>query len=220
MTEDKLKATLRGNMPEPSGHFDEKISLKLAHLRADGKPRARVRAGLAVAVALVMVLGLTTALAAFSGDVNQMLYRIWPRAAMALRPVNLTSDSQGIRMNVVSASLSGPESIVMLTMQDLEGDRIDETMDLFDTANLQLPYDGSGTCVQTGYDLCGLYEIRHGRKAGWRRQGDLQREPLPDPQKKAGCGPDAAGRRKDCGSGVDAGSAHPRMGRDACGRRP
>ena len=152
MTEDKLKATLRENMPEPSGHFDEKISLKLAHLRADGKPRVRVRAGLAVAVALVMVLGLTTALAAFSGDVNQMLYRIWPRAAMALRPVNLTSDSQGIRMNVVSASLSGPESIVMLTMQDLEGGRIDETMDLFDTANLQLPYDGSGTCVQTGYD--------------------------------------------------------------------
>jgi hypothetical protein len=37
-------------------------------------------------------------------------------------------------------------------MQDLEGDRVDETMDLFDSAILQLPYDGSGTCMQTGYD--------------------------------------------------------------------
>ena len=105
-----------------------------------------------VAFALVVVLGMSTALAALNDDVNQLLYRIWPQAAMALRPVNLISESQGIRMEVVSASLNGTESLVTLTMQDLEGDRMDETTDLFDSAILQLPYDGSGTCIQTGYD--------------------------------------------------------------------
>ena len=44
-------------------------------------------------------------------------------------------------MEVVSATLNGSETLVTLTMQDLEGDRIDETMDLFDSAILQLPYD-------------------------------------------------------------------------------
>ena len=152
MNEENLRNAMRENMPEPSEGFDAKIDWQLARLRAGEKLKTRIRVGLAVAVALVLALGMTTALAAFNDDVNQMLYRIWPRAAMALRPVNLVSESQGIRMEVVSASLSGPESMVTLTMQDLEGDRIDETMDLFDTAILQLPYDGSGTCVQTGYD--------------------------------------------------------------------
>ena len=152
MTEEKLRNAICENMAEPSEGFDEKINRQLARLRAEEKPKARIRTGLAVALALVLVLGMTTALAALNDDVNQMLYQIWPKAAMALRPVNLVSESQGIRMKVISASLSGPESMITLTMQDLEGDRIDETMDLFDTANLQLPYDGSGTCVQTGYD--------------------------------------------------------------------
>ena len=109
-------------------------------------------ASIIAAFALLLMLGMGTAMAAFNDDVNQLLYQIWPQAAMALRPVNLVSESQGIRMEVVSASLSGTESLVTLAMRDLDGDRIDETTDLFDSAILQLPYDGAGTCIQTGYD--------------------------------------------------------------------
>ena len=152
MTEHKLRSVMQHNVTEPSEEFDERIALQLRNLTRKEKPRMKRTANIIIAFALVLVLGMGTALAAVNDDANQLLYQLWPQAAMALRPVNLISESQGIRMEVVSALLSGTESLVTLTMKDLEGDRIDETTDLFDSAILQLPYDGSGTCIQTGYD--------------------------------------------------------------------
>lgn len=37
-------------------------------------------------------------------------------------------------------------------MQDLTGDRIDETMDLFDSYQINRPFDSSGACRLAGYD--------------------------------------------------------------------
>jgi len=154
MLEEKVKEAMRKNAVEPDGGFDQRIDLAIRHLtgKKAGKRIAYVRWTAVFAAALVLTLGMSTGLAALNEDANQLLYQIWPRAALALRPVNLSCESQGIRMEVVSASLAGSQSLITLTVQDLEGDRVDETMDLFDSAQLQLPYDGAGTCVQTGYD--------------------------------------------------------------------
>ena len=152
MPEQKLKNFLHQNMPEPPKDFDERVHLHLSRLVTQEEPKMKRVPGFIIAFALILVIGMTTALAAFNEDVNQLLYKIWPQAAQALKPVNLSCESQGIRMEVVSATLNGSETLVTMTMQDLEGDRVDETMDLFDSAILQLPYDGSGTCMQTGYD--------------------------------------------------------------------
>ncbi len=152
MPEQLLKNTLQKNLPEPPEEFDGRISRQLTRLVTEEEPKMKKIPHFILAFALILAIGMTTALAAFNEDANDLLYRIWPQAAQTLKPVSLTCESQGIRMEVVSASLDGAESLVTLTMQDLEGDRIDETMDLFDSAILQLPYDGSGTCVQTGYD--------------------------------------------------------------------
>ena len=152
MSEQKLKNYMCQNMSEPPAGFDNRVHLSLSRLVAKEEPRTNKAAGFIIVFAMILTFGIATALAAYNEDVNQLLYRIWPRAAQALKPVNLTCDSQGIRMEVVSASLNGSETLVTLTMRDLTGDRLDETMDLFDSAILQLPYDGSGTCMQTGYD--------------------------------------------------------------------
>ena len=152
MTEQKLRALMQRNAVEPSKEFDERIALQLKELTGKEEPKVKRTGSIIAAFALVLALGMSTALAAFNDDVNQLLYQIWPQAAMALRPVNLVSENQGIRMKVVSAVLNGSEALVTLTMQDLENNRIDETTELFDSAILQLPYDGAGTCVQTGYD--------------------------------------------------------------------
>ncbi len=152
MPEQKLKNFLYQNMPEPPKDFDERVHLHLSRLVTKEEPKMKRASGFIIAFALILVIGMATALAAFNEETNQLLYRIWPQAAQALKPVHLACESQGIRMEVVSATLDGSESLVTLTMQDLEGDRVDETMDLFDSAILQLPYDGSGTCMQTGYD--------------------------------------------------------------------
>ncbi len=152
MSEQKLKNFLHQNMPEPPKDFDERVHLIAARLVTKEEPKMKKASGFMIILALVLTLGMAAALAAYNDDVNQLLYQIWPQAAQALKPVNLSCESQGIRMEVVSAALNGSETLVTLTMQDLEGDRVDETMDLFDSAVLQLPYDGSGTCMQTGYD--------------------------------------------------------------------
>ena len=152
MPEQKLKNFLYQNTSEPPKDYDERVRLHLARLVTKEEPKLKRISGFIVAFALMLALGMATALAAYNEDVNQLLYRIWPQAAQALKPVNLSCESQGIRMEVVSAVLNGSDSLVTLIMQDLEGNRVDETMDLFDSAILQLPYDGSGTCVQTGFD--------------------------------------------------------------------
>lgn len=114
--------------------------------------RSAVRV-LALAAALMLVMmGAFTALAAVSEPVNDLLYRIWPYAAQELKPVQLSCEDQGIRMEVHSAAVAGNETLVTLSIQDVTGNRLDRTIDLFDSANLLLPYDGSGTCVLTGWD--------------------------------------------------------------------
>ena len=118
MTEQKLRAMMQRSAEEPSEGFDERIAFQLMNLTRKEEPRMKRSASIIVVFALVLALGMSTALAAFNDDANQLLYQFWPQAAMALRPVNLISESQGIRMEVVSATLNGTESLVMLTMQE------------------------------------------------------------------------------------------------------
>lgn len=106
-----------------------------------------------VLTAALLLMCLTiTALACTSPDVNEWLHSRWPWFTQALKPVNLCCEDNGIRMEVVSASLEGREAFVYISMQDLTGHRIDATTDLFDSAHLILPYDGSGTCQLVSFD--------------------------------------------------------------------
>ena len=50
-----------------------------------------------------------------------------PEIAEELRPVNLECTKQGIRVEIVSALVKDHSSWILWTMQDLEGDRINET---------------------------------------------------------------------------------------------
>lgn len=105
-----------------------------------------------LSAAAVLMCAAFTGLAYASPDVNAWLYRYWPWFSQALKPVNLSCEDNGIRMEVLSASLEGNEAYVYLSMQDLTGSRIDATTDLFDSANLLLPYDGSGSCSLVSFD--------------------------------------------------------------------
>lgn len=119
------------------------------------KPAVRrrgIRIVALVAAMMLVMMGAFTALATVSEPVNDLLYGLWPYAAQSLKPVQLSCEDQGIRMEVHSAAIAGNETLVALSVQDLTGNRLDGTIDLFDSANLLLPYDGSGTCVLTGWD--------------------------------------------------------------------
>lgn len=104
------------------------------------------------AAVLLMLSGAISALAYASPDANQLLYQLWPWAAQALKPVHLVSEDNGIRMELISAAVDKNRALAYVSMQDMTENRIDESTDLFDSAQWQLPYDGAGHCEFISYD--------------------------------------------------------------------
>ena len=117
-------------------------------------PRHSHRRIAAVLTAAALCVAATVpALAAVDVEpVYQMLYSIAPAAAQKLKPVQVICEDNGIRMEVVSALADGNSAQIEITLQDLTGDRIDETTDLLDSYSIHRPFDSSATCTLTGYD--------------------------------------------------------------------
>ena len=82
----------------------------------------------------------------------QLLYRVSPAIAQKLKPVRASCEDQGIEFEVVSAYVAGNEAEIFVSAQDLEGDRMDETTDLFDSYRIHTPFDCSSSCKKVGYD--------------------------------------------------------------------
>ena len=109
---------------------------------------------LAVAAAITLVcFGSIPALAA--ADVEpayDLLYSISPALAQKFKPVNLSCVDQGIQMEVDSAYIHGNTAEAIICIKDLTGDRIDETVDLFDSYNIRNIKDSSATCNLLDYN--------------------------------------------------------------------
>lgn len=109
---------------------------------------------LAVAAAIALVcFGSVPALAA--ADVEpayNLLYSISPALAQKLKPVNLSCVDQGIQVEVDSAYIHGDTAEAIICIKDLTGDRIDETVDLFDSYNIRNMKDSSATCNLLDYN--------------------------------------------------------------------
>lgn len=105
----------------------------------------------AAAVLLCFTLSIS-ALAATVDPVYQMIFNIFPAAAQALKPVNLSCEDQGIRMEVISAAIYENEAVIVLSLQDLTDNRIDETTDLFDSYRINRPFDSEASCSFVSFD--------------------------------------------------------------------
>lgn len=82
----------------------------------------------------------------------QAMYFISPEIAQKLKPVRMSCVDQGIKMEVEAAYIFENEANIIVSMQDLEGDRVDATMDLYDSYNINRPFDSSGFCSRLDYD--------------------------------------------------------------------
>ena len=67
-------------------------------------------------------------------------------------PVQRACVSNGIRMEVAACFVHDDTAELYVTLQDLEGDRVDETTDLFDSYTIRQPYDTAATCSLVHYD--------------------------------------------------------------------
>lgn len=108
---------------------------------------------LALIAAIILCITISVpVLAANVPAVEQLLYAISPATAQFFKPVKRSCEDNGIKMEVVSAYIHGDTAEVYITMQDLTGQRIDETTDLFDSYSIHTPFDCAGHCQAAGYD--------------------------------------------------------------------
>ncbi len=81
-----------------------------------------------------------------------ILYTVSPRTAQYFKPVQMSCEDEGIRMEVVATYIHENTAEIYISMQDLEGGRIDETTDLFDSCSINTPYNSIGHCEKVSYD--------------------------------------------------------------------
>ena len=94
----------------------------------------------------------TPALAASVPEAYYVLYMISPATAQFFRPVQKSVVDQGIEVGVESAYIHGSTAEAMITVRDLEGDRLDDSLDLYDSYDIRIGFDCTGHCEQMGYD--------------------------------------------------------------------
>ena len=147
-----LKTALQGSLREPPEGFDARSEQKLVTLLSREEHKVKKLPGLVIAIVLILVISMATALAAFNEDINRLLYQWWPEAARALRPVNLSTEEAGIRLEVLSASVSNNNMLVTFSLTDLTGDRINENTQCDGNLNGDVCLSSSGETELLSYD--------------------------------------------------------------------
>ena len=200
------------SMNERIAPDDALVADTLARMKDAPRPRrARRTARIVIAVAAALAC-VTTALAANQEAVLRVLYQLAPGVAAYMQPVNLVSEEQGIRMEVVSADVDGSEAGVYLTLTDLEGGRFGDTApDLFDSWSLEYPHlsvrAARARLLGAGLRRSDPHRNLLPQDHRPRRRHPVRRVPLFVPQ---------AARRQ---GGADGRTGHSRSLRRAAGRR-
>ncbi len=137
---------------EAVGMIDEELIAEARTPNKIYKFSAKKIVAVTIAAVLCLTLAINAAAMAYGTSVDEMLYAFFPSAVQAFTPVRLSCEYDGIRMEVISAEIDGDEAKVYISMQDLEGDRIDRSVDIFDSGNIRTPHDVSGSCQKLGFD--------------------------------------------------------------------
>lgn len=115
----------------------------------------RFKKTILIVAAVILMLTLSIpALAAASNiePVYNVLYAISPEMAQLLKPIRISSESNGIVMEVVSADIHDSEALICVSMKDIKSNRIDETTDLFDSYRINMDFDSSAYCQRIDFD--------------------------------------------------------------------
>lgn len=133
------------------GLIDDEFIAEARETKAK-KFKAKKVLALVAALIILFVLGVTTIAKEFNYNLDQVLYDTFSYVAEKLKPVNLSCEDNGIKMEVISAKREGKRAYIYISMQDLEKNRIDETIDLYDSVFIRLPSGYSGSCTKIGFD--------------------------------------------------------------------
>ena len=125
-------------------------------LAADRKSvpkRNRLKMWYVIAACLCLLFCLAVpAMAASLPAFYDMLYAVSPATAQFFKPVQLSCEDNGIRMEVSAVYIHENTAEIYISMQDLEGTKFDETIDLFDSYRINTPFDCTSHCILSDYD--------------------------------------------------------------------
>ncbi|MBR1554186.1 MAG: DUF4179 domain-containing protein [Oscillospiraceae bacterium] len=120
--------------------------------------RKKSHIGRKIAVSLACVVlsaGSLSVMTHASENFRDMLWQISPRAGAIFSPVMKSCIDNGIEMTIEGVYINGDDAEFYITFQDLEENRVDETLDLFDSYTIIRPFafDGSAYgCAKEGFD--------------------------------------------------------------------
>lgn len=120
-----------------------------------GNPKIKYLVRIAACIAIVMVMSISTlSIATVAGNITayNILHSIYPDVAEKLIPVNISCEDNGILMNVEAVNIDGPKADIYISMQDMMGNRIDDSTDLFDSEVIHTSFDTMGTSERVDYD--------------------------------------------------------------------
>ena len=139
-----------------SPEMEEKEHRKSWNNRAQNKHSHNRRWGRGIAVAAAFLIAINVSLPVLAGtfpNIYELMYLVSPAVAQFYRPVQMADEYDGIRMEVVAAYIHEETAEIYITFQDLEGDRLDETTDLYDSYSIHTPSSSAiGSCQKVGYD--------------------------------------------------------------------
>ena len=140
---------------EESAKRHKKWNDKVQENKIQGKPNHNRRWSRGIAWAAGFLLVINVSLPVLAGTfptVYELMYLVSPAVAQFYQPVQLSDEYDGIRMEVVAAYIHEETAEIYITLQDLEGDRLDETTDLYDSYSIHMPYSAIWNCRKVGYD--------------------------------------------------------------------
>ena len=101
----------------PSDDLQDQVFAKIAHKRV-----ARFRPLSAVAAVLAVFMLATPVMA--SEPVQDLMYQVSPEMAARFTPIRESDTDNGIKMEVVSASVHGATAEICISFEDMEGNRL------------------------------------------------------------------------------------------------
>ncbi len=112
----------------------------------------RTVVAVAAALTLTFAASLSAMAAADVDEAYRLMYALSPSVAQMLKPVCMSCEDNGVRMEVISADLNADEAYIYISMEDLIGDRIDSTIDLYDSYQINRNFDCAAGCELVNYD--------------------------------------------------------------------
>lgn len=123
----------------------------ISNIKKGKKSRVKVWFVMAACACLFFVVAVPTAAATVPAFYDA-LYLVSPSTAQFFKPVQLSCNDNNIRMEIIAMSVNENVAEIYISMQDLEGGRINENIDLFDSYQINTPFSSTNHCTFLEYD--------------------------------------------------------------------